>query len=75
MYNEVIVKRVLNLGHTITYKVLDRGMIEEIGPTGIIRVVGELGRIASGKQTGQIGQYSLVMIVGTVVIIVLSSFV
>lgn len=70
MYNQVIVKRILNMGHEITYKVLDRGMIEEFGPTGIIRLVGGMASRASGYQTGQIGQYSLVMIVGTVIIIV-----
>lgn len=73
IYNTVIVKPLLKIGHEITYKVLDRGLIEELGPTGIIKVVGGMASRASGYQTGQIGQYSLVMIIGTVVLIVWNS--
>lgn len=40
MYNEIIAKNALKIGHNITYKVLDRGLIEKIGPTGIIETVG-----------------------------------
>ena len=45
-------------------------MIEEIGPTGVVKIVGDLTRKASGIQSGQIGQYSLVIIIGTIVYIV-----
>ena len=48
-------------------------MIEEIGPTGIVKVIGGMARKASGYQTGQIGQYSLVIIIGTIVFIVWNS--
>lgn len=65
--------KVLNFGHNISYKVLDRGLIEEIGPTGIVKAVGGLGSKASGIQTGQIGQYSLIMIIGTIVLLLYHS--
>ena len=69
----MVVTRVIEWGHTITYKVIDRGMIEEIGPTGIVKVIGGLARRASGGQTGQIGQYSLVIIIGTIGMIIYQS--
>lgn len=65
--------KVLDFGHKISYKVLDRGLIEEIGPTGIVKAVGGLASKASGVQTGQIGQYSLIMIIGTIVLLIYQS--
>lgn len=73
VYNQLFVMKILNFGHNITYKVLDRGLIEEMGPTGIIKAVGGLASKASGVQTGQIGQYSLIMIIGTIVLLVYHS--
>ena len=73
IYNTVIVRRILEWGHTITYKVLDRGLIEEIGPTGIVRIVGKLAEKGSEYQSGQISQYSLGIIIGTIVLIVYNS--
>ncbi len=64
---------VLDFGHKISYKVLDRGLIEEVGPTGIVKAVGGLASKASGVQTGQIGQYSLIMIIGTIVLLIYQS--
>lgn len=65
---------VLDFGHKISYKVLDRGLIEEVGPTGIVNAVGGLASKASGVQTGQIGQYSLIIIIGTIVLLIYQSF-
>ncbi len=63
----------LELGHTVTYKVLDRGLIEEIGPTGIVKLVGKMAEKGSEYQTGQISQYSLGIIIGTIVMIMYNS--
>lgn len=52
---------------------LDRGLIEEIGPTGIVKIVGKMAEKGSEYQTGQISQYSLGIIIGTIVMIMYNS--
>jgi hypothetical protein len=64
---------VIRYGHTITYKVLDRGMIEEIGPTGIARMVRKWAGVGSRVQSGQINHYSITIVIGTVVMIMINS--
>lgn len=39
LYNRLFVIPVLNFGNTITFKMIDRGVIEHIGPTGIVRLL------------------------------------
>lgn len=73
VYNKGVVGKILALGHTITYKIVDRGLIESLGPTGIVKLIGLMVRKTSGYQTGQLGQYSMGIILGTVCFIVLSS--
>lgn len=73
LYNTVIVEKVLRWGYTITYKILDRGLIEKIGPTGIIETVTSLAVTSSKIHSGQIYHYSLAMIIGTVVMILINS--
>jgi len=65
--------RALRIGHEVTYKILDRGLIEKIGPTGIVSMVGKMSQKVSELQSGQIYHYSLSIIIGTIVMIVLQS--
>jgi len=40
------------MGHEITYKTLDRGYIEILGPLGVSKGVSELTKQASSLQSG-----------------------
>ncbi len=42
----------MGLGHTLTYKTLDRGYIELMGPEGVVRGVRLLSKTVSGLQAG-----------------------
>ncbi|MBS1758346.1 MAG: hypothetical protein JSU03_13805 [Bacteroidetes bacterium] len=53
------------------YKVLDRGLIENIGPTGIVNTIRTLSIQSSKIQSGQLNNYSLAMIIGTVMMIMI----
>jgi NADH-ubiquinone oxidoreductase chain 5 len=57
----------------VTYKVIDRGLIEEVGPTGIVKVLSKLSKGASEIQSGQIYHYSLTIIIGTIAYIIYNS--
>ena len=60
-----VVLKVLDFGYEVTYKILDRGLIEEIGPNGAVKVISHMSKMASNLQSGQIYHYSLTIIIGT----------
>ncbi len=51
---------------------MDRGLIEELGPSGIVSKIGGLARESSKIQSGQIYHYCLVVLVGTIALILIS---
>jgi len=70
LYNTYIVKPILNTGHDITYKVIDRGIIEKLGPTGISEgIKGLTANLSSKVQTGEIYNYALTIFVFATVFI------
>jgi len=72
VYNSFIVKPILWAGHEITYKSLDRGLIEFVGPTGISKVVSAATAYMSTKlQSGEVYNYALTVFVSTVVLALL----
>ena len=63
IYNKFIVKPLLKFGHEVSYKTLDRGYIEFMGPSGIKSSVKYLTNISSLLQSGLIYHYAFVIIV------------
>jgi NADH-ubiquinone oxidoreductase chain 5 len=39
IYNEYLVQNVLNISYRISYKIIDRGIIEIFGPLGLTKIV------------------------------------
>ena len=55
----------LHLGYAVTFKTLDKGMLEVVGPSGLIQVVlHTLGKIRS-LHSGLIFHYAVLMLVST----------
>ena len=52
----------------MSYKVLDKGLIEAVGPTGIKRLVRKLTQGASQLQSGQVYNYALAVLLYTTLI-------
>lgn len=63
VYNSFIVIPVLNFGNTVTYKLIDRGIIEILGPTGISRVLTNVSSFLSRVQGGYIYQYAFIFFI------------
>ena len=61
--NHFVVFRILNFAHLVTYRVIDRGLLEIIGPNGISRLLIELTQKISNFQSGMVFNYVLIMIV------------
>lgn len=70
-YNEFINQPVVNFSYHASYKAIDRGFIEMIGPYGLSKTVLLNSRILSTLQTGSIYDYSLWMFVGLVFILLI----
>nr|AGE93627.1 NADH dehydrogenase subunit 5 [Capsaspora owczarzaki] len=69
IYNKFIVKPALNIGHDITYKIIDRGVLEYFGPNGLYSLVVKLSQMVSTTQIGQIYNYTFTMIIGLSVLL------
>jgi proton-translocating NADH-quinone oxidoreductase chain L len=68
VYNEYLNQGVLHIGYDGTYKVVDRGIIEFLGPFGLSNLLYNQKINFSRLQTGLIYHYTFVMLVGAVMI-------
>ena len=65
IYNHYIVKPIFLWGHNVSYKVLDKGLFEAIGPTGLSSGIRYLSTIFSKLQSGQVYNYAFTIILFT----------
>lgn len=64
VYNEFLVRPTLAFGYQVSFKVLDRGLVEMIGPHGLAVLMSQLSKKASQLQTGFVYHYAFVMLIG-----------
>jgi len=69
VYNEFISQTALSFGYFISYKTIDRGIIEMLGPWGLSKTVLSQTSILSRLQTGLVYDYSLWMFFGVLLMI------
>jgi len=69
-YNEFVNQFFLNFGYHVSYKIIDRGVIEMMGPFGLTKTVASKSNILSSTQSGSIYDYALWMFLGLFAIIV-----
>nr|YP_001633646.1 NADH dehydrogenase subunit 5 [Negombata magnifica]CAM06611.1 NADH dehydrogenase subunit 5 [Negombata magnifica] len=67
--NHFIVLNILNFAHLVTYRIIDRGLLEIIGPNGISRLLIRLTQKISNLQSGMVFNYVLIMIIFTALFI------
>ena len=65
IYNNYIVKPIFTWGHNVSYKVLDKGLIEVIGPNGLSSSIRYVSTIFSRLQSGQVYNYAFTIIIFT----------
>jgi NADH-ubiquinone oxidoreductase chain 5 len=63
-YNEYVNQIFLNFGYHVSYKTIDRGFIEMVGPFGLSQTVLKKSHLLSNLQTGSVYDYALWMFVG-----------
>ena len=64
IYNEQFGQFFFNVGYTISYKLIDRGLIELLGPFGFVRILTKTARIISKLQSGFIYHYTFLFLIG-----------
>lgn len=67
--NSFIVFNIMNFAHLVTYRVIDRGVLEVAGPYGASRLLIRLTQNISNFQSGMVFNYVLIMIISTVLLI------
>jgi NADH-ubiquinone oxidoreductase chain 5 len=74
VYNEFINQSILRLGYYKTFKLLDRGIIEKLGPFGIMNFFYNNAIKINFLQTGLIYHSALMMLIGIIVLFICVGF-
>ena len=74
VYNDYISKVALNFGYSVSFKTLDKGSFEILGPSGIASTALHLTQYFSRLQSGMIYHYAVVMLIGLIALITIGSF-
>lgn len=69
IYYEFINQYILKIGYNVTYKMIDKGLIEMCGPYGLTTIFSFLSQRIVLLQTGYIYHYSLLMLIGIIFLI------
>ena len=68
LYN-AIGRRAMAFGYSVTFKTLDKGTFEIIGPLGISRLTATIGGQTKKLETGMIYHYAVLMLIGLTLLI------
>jgi hypothetical protein len=63
VYNKIVNQPLLEGGYRVVFKLLDKGLFEYFGPTGLGISSFQLGRFFASLQTGRVYDYAFFMLV------------
>uniref|UniRef100_A0A4D6BM09 NADH-ubiquinone oxidoreductase chain 5 n=1 Tax=Balbiania investiens TaxID=111861 RepID=A0A4D6BM09_9FLOR len=67
IYNVLIISTLVNFGYSISFKAIDRGFVESLGPLGLTKLIPIWSRTTAKIQTGQLTHYIFFMISGLLI--------
>jgi len=67
--NDLFARPVLQFGYQVSFRALDKGILELFGPIGIVQTVQALSQNLSRVQTGFVYHYAYVMLIGLTLLI------
>ena len=73
VYNDFLSENALSFGYKISFKTLDKGTFEILGPSGIAHSFLNMAQFISRLQSGLIYHYAVVMLLGIVILITVIS--
>lgn len=71
VYNDFIAQKALNFGYNVSFKTLDKGSFEILGPYGISKTIQQLTLRIRLLQSGRIYHYAVIMLIGLTLLITL----
>ena len=74
IYNEYISQFFFTISYTITYKIIDRGIIEVFGPMGLSSLITKKASYISKLQTGYLYHYTFVILTSLTLILGIRQF-
>ena len=74
VYNEYISQLFFTISYTLTYKIIDRGIIEVFGPMGLSSTITKKASYISKLQTGYLYHYTFLMLSGLTLILGVRQF-
>ena len=74
IYNEYITQVLLNFSYRVSYKIIDRGIIEVLGPMGLSRIIYKQAFSINNLQTGYLYHYALLMLIGSTGLIFIKQY-
>jgi hypothetical protein len=74
IYNEYISQYFFTISYTITYKTIDRGIIEVFGPMGLSSIISKKAVLISKLQTGYLYHYTFLILVGITTVLGMRQF-
>jgi NADH-ubiquinone oxidoreductase chain 5 len=66
IYNNIFVFNFLSLCYSLTFKIIDRGLVEIFGPLSLVRWVSRSSSVFSFFQTGFLYNYIFIVLLGTI---------
>jgi NADH:ubiquinone oxidoreductase subunit 5 (subunit L)/multisubunit Na+/H+ antiporter MnhA subunit len=64
VYNDVFGKNALSFGYNVSFKSVDKGVLEMLGPYGLVVMFKNLSGQFKSLQTGYVYHYAFVMLIG-----------
>lgn len=73
VYNRLINQPLIEGAYNITFSLIDKGLLEVAGPTGLGTASVQLGRVLTKTQTGRVYDYAAFMLAGLYLALVFTS--
>ena len=70
IYNEYFVQSLLNISYRVSYKIIDRGIIEVFGPLGLTVIISKNANNLYKLQSGLLYHYTLIILISITFILV-----
>ena len=72
IYNEYLVQSILNISYRVSYKIIDRGIIEVFGPLGLTVIISKKANNLYKLQSGLLYHYTLIVLISITFILIYS---
>ena len=73
LYNEYLNKPLVSFGYFVSFRTIDKGIVEMVGPYGFVSNFSYLAKRISKFQTGYIYHYAFIMLIGIVCLLTMLS--